>query len=588
MANTIEARVKQKKDTLANWMANPMILLSGEQAFIVNSSGMVTNYRMGDGTRRFSELPDIIQYDQAAFVPVSGLALPTPTQPVGYSILGEGTYTYSGGGFTVPAGHWGVANWDGSAWSFSDMGELPSNPADGVLEPSETKAISGNEAYEKGVDKTQLEPIVFNQSETSNAYSPNKINISKAEMGSISGGVLVDDNNYMRLKIDGLGSSTRYIFKQHDSLFKPSSRKVMAFYKKNGVFISSISITSSLQGFTTPKETSYAYFIVASIADGDVFSDVPNFKIMLNKGYVALPYQDYSSIIVSDLLGVLFVPKLRTLSSLEELNNLTSSSKLIPGERIICTLWGKTCLLQAISTSSVSRKFDFIFGENYDYYELDFQSTPKRILAFDHLACVVRNISGTWSFIKDVGHEPRRVAGISQTSDSLTINYLKTYTKVLTLSATPDESYSRAGIMFGASVALSNATILASSSAGFAVGVSGATGTLVMSFKGQFDNATSVSMQPNGEIRVFHSQINNGYAFIESLKGHRAEILSRSSTSVIFRLRDHLNNIITDPTQADFDLFRNGTFGINNDKLGISNSNIWVQGLMMTEFIEQV
>lgn len=121
-AQIIEARVKQKKDTLANWNANPLILLDGEQAFVVNSSGMVTNFRMGDGTRRFSDLPDIIQYDQAAFVPVTGLALPTPTQSVAYTILGEGTYTHAGGNVVIPAGHWGVANWDGSAWSFSDMG----------------------------------------------------------------------------------------------------------------------------------------------------------------------------------------------------------------------------------------------------------------------------------------------------------------------------------------------------------------------------------------------------------------------------------------------------------------------------------
>ena len=110
-----------------------MILLDGEQAFVVDGSAQPINFKIGDGTKRFSDLPFWIQYDQASFIPVSGLELPTPTQSVGYTILGEGTYTHSGGGFTVPAGHWGVANWDGGAWSFSDMGSLPMMSVDGVV-----------------------------------------------------------------------------------------------------------------------------------------------------------------------------------------------------------------------------------------------------------------------------------------------------------------------------------------------------------------------------------------------------------------------------------------------------------------------
>lgn len=140
MGNIIEARVKQKKDTLANWEANPIILLDGEQAFVVNDSGQPVNFKIGDGTKRFSELPFWIQYDQASFVPVSGFELPTPSQSVAYSFLGEGTYTHVSGDVVVPDGHWGVANWDGSAWGFSDMGELPQpdiDKTDTVVEPSE-------------------------------------------------------------------------------------------------------------------------------------------------------------------------------------------------------------------------------------------------------------------------------------------------------------------------------------------------------------------------------------------------------------------------------------------------------------------
>lgn len=165
MANILEARVKQKKDTLANWEANPMILLDGEQAFVVSDSGQPVNFKIGDGTKRFSELPYWIQYDQAAFVPVSGLELPTPTQPVGYSILGGGEYTHSSGGFTVPTGHWGVANWDGSAWSFSDMGELPEYEATGSIAVGQQKAPSGDTAYNDlfNVGQVNLKSILINK-----------------------------------------------------------------------------------------------------------------------------------------------------------------------------------------------------------------------------------------------------------------------------------------------------------------------------------------------------------------------------------------------------------------------------------------
>lgn len=131
-AKIIEARVRQKKDTLPNWMANPLILLDGEQAFVVNYLGMVTNFRIGDGTRRFSELPDIIQYDQSAFIAVDGFVLPSPSNFPSYTILSEGVYTHENGNITVPSGHWGLASWGGSAWSFRDFGELPSNASKAI------------------------------------------------------------------------------------------------------------------------------------------------------------------------------------------------------------------------------------------------------------------------------------------------------------------------------------------------------------------------------------------------------------------------------------------------------------------------
>lgn len=104
----IEARIRQKTDTLANWNANTLVLLSGEQAFVLNDAGQPVNFRIGDGTKTFAQLPNWITYDQAAYSKVTGTTLPASDGQVHYTILPAGTYTQtSGGNVVVPAGSLG-------------------------------------------------------------------------------------------------------------------------------------------------------------------------------------------------------------------------------------------------------------------------------------------------------------------------------------------------------------------------------------------------------------------------------------------------------------------------------------------------
>lgn len=61
----INARVQQKVDTLAGWLAvedELGVILAGEQAFEINDSGVLTNFKIGDGTKKYSELPYFIAY----------------------------------------------------------------------------------------------------------------------------------------------------------------------------------------------------------------------------------------------------------------------------------------------------------------------------------------------------------------------------------------------------------------------------------------------------------------------------------------------------------------------------------------------
>lgn len=58
----VNARVKQKVDTEANWLLNPLILLEGEQGFVWDGENDPVNFKIGDGTKTFAELPYFIAY----------------------------------------------------------------------------------------------------------------------------------------------------------------------------------------------------------------------------------------------------------------------------------------------------------------------------------------------------------------------------------------------------------------------------------------------------------------------------------------------------------------------------------------------
>lgn len=61
----LNARVKQKLATEADWLAisdELGVIFEGEQAFVYNESGIAVNFKIGDGTKKFSELPYFIAY----------------------------------------------------------------------------------------------------------------------------------------------------------------------------------------------------------------------------------------------------------------------------------------------------------------------------------------------------------------------------------------------------------------------------------------------------------------------------------------------------------------------------------------------
>lgn len=140
MAEPVEyRRIFQKVDTYDGWMANPLILGDGEQAF-VRGSGVVLNFRMGDGTKRFSELYNVIQYDQAAYVPASNGILPDPENGIGYSLLAPGTY--NNGDIIVPDNNIGKADFAQGVWTVSLIPILPVEVSE-TFDPNTTTVPQG-------------------------------------------------------------------------------------------------------------------------------------------------------------------------------------------------------------------------------------------------------------------------------------------------------------------------------------------------------------------------------------------------------------------------------------------------------------
>src|SRR5690606_40854888 len=112
----IKARVWQKVDTESNWNANPLILGPGEAAFVVTPSGAPVNFKLGDGTKTFAQLPWYFDWGVQAGIPKSAdtdTVFP-PGEPGFYLPTEDGTYD----GVTVDLSE-GVNYliWDGASLS---------------------------------------------------------------------------------------------------------------------------------------------------------------------------------------------------------------------------------------------------------------------------------------------------------------------------------------------------------------------------------------------------------------------------------------------------------------------------------------
>jgi hypothetical protein len=123
MSIQLDARLRQKADTETNWLANPLLLLSGEMAIVVDGTGAPINFKMGAQTsnKAFVDLPYLIDYASTVVVAsiADGGTLPAPASSGKIMILPAGTYHQPVGGgadLVLAANTFNVIFWSVPSW----------------------------------------------------------------------------------------------------------------------------------------------------------------------------------------------------------------------------------------------------------------------------------------------------------------------------------------------------------------------------------------------------------------------------------------------------------------------------------------
>ena len=99
MSKTLNARIKNKRDTSANWTAQDPVLLNGEIIVVDTASGE-TRFKIGDGTKRYSQLPfqdEILRNSKADLEAGVYTATASSTDGVSYTATVTGIDSLSAG-----------------------------------------------------------------------------------------------------------------------------------------------------------------------------------------------------------------------------------------------------------------------------------------------------------------------------------------------------------------------------------------------------------------------------------------------------------------------------------------------------------
>ena len=208
---------------------------------------------------------------------------------------------------------------------------------------------------------------------------------------------------------------------------------------------------------------------------------------------------------------------------------------------------------------------------------LGFNTLLQKGASYKLVACVIRNINGTWQQIGGT-HKSLNVASISQTENYIQVNFDFTAKNVVSINVTPDEDFAALGYTIGASVGLQNANIYLFNKRPIC--------GVIYYYNGQF-----VSSNPDfviggfdgGVLTITHPKADNNYVNIspDGRKTIQYGVVAESQTTTKVYIRDWSGNLINTPSaNIQFYLER------RRDTVGLpvadadQNGNIWVFGIM--------
>lgn len=269
MSQIIEARVFQKVDTLANWMANTLVLGKGEQAFVksdLDDTPIV--FKIGDGVKKFSELPypDFSVRGKATTAAVwdgskaSGVYIP----------VADGTY--NGIAVTLSDGYQ-ILFWDGTTlikviYPLSLSGYLQTSTF------TTNTVSSSNQLYNKSA-MTLATGFVISGTNGLNASQSGGIIIRIPVNPALGGGKV----SYFGIVGLGITGAKGYRFSDSAGVLVPG-----AFGNE--------SASVALRTLTIPATAAFLDLTAKLGADTDTN---PLDNIMVNYGTSSLPYEDFGT-----------------------------------------------------------------------------------------------------------------------------------------------------------------------------------------------------------------------------------------------------------------------------------------------------
>tara|TARA_R110002074_G_scaffold401409_2_gene599485 strand:- start:320 stop:1048 length:729 start_codon:yes stop_codon:yes gene_type:complete len=202
----------------------------------------------------------------------------------------------------------------------------------------------------------------------------------------------------------------------------------------------------------------------------------------------------------------------------------------------------------------------------------------------DIIAGVIRNVGGVWEFVEDSAHfGSSGLLSLTSNSFTVSVNFKKTYGKVISFLATPDETYVNNGVSCGSSVGVSSAdiTLFQNKSINDYITWNGSSWTTL---RGDI----SVSSYNNGIITISHSMNMNGFNINASLRDSSGggfvgfRIGSINSNSAVLRLQKEDGTLYTgvEPAGLSFYVNRQSSGMLTKTESAIASSNIWIFGAM--------